>query len=325
MRSRSRVFASVMMLAFTGSWVLAQAVPPTTVRGAEFAAAVNVMKRNLKLEGRLFVPQSVERARGAIVFMTVSVFPDGYFGVAQEAATAWPSLAARLGAAVLHVRVSNIVRPAGVVAPSEEVARNAAIGGSDALLSLLERLADESGHRELREAPLAFWGFSAVANFGTVFATLYPERTVAVVRYHSHLREMSIDETRLSRVPVLLLAGGADRRAGMEDAESLWSRGKASGAPWTLAVDSAATHWDEASLQRANEVFIPWMASVFRQRVPSSGTKLRVVDGTDGWLGDRRTATAAPYGVFAGTKGEAVWLPDGATARAWQLQNEPGK
>lgn len=322
---RSRPLVSAMMLAFTGNTVLAQGVASTTVRGAEFAAAVNVTQRNVKLEGRLFVPQSVERARGVIVFMTVGVFPDAYLGAAREAATASPSLAAQLGAAVLYVRVSNIVPPAGVVPAPEQVARNAGLGGSDALLSLLERLGDESGRGELRKAPLAFWGYSAVANFGTVFATLYPERTVAVVRYHSHLREMSIDETRLGRVPVLLLAGGSDRTAGVEDAQSLWSRGRASGAPWTLAVDSAAPHWDEASLQRANEVFIPWMASVFGQRVPSTGTELRVVDDTSGWLGDRRTATAAPRGVFAGAKNEAVWLPDAAAAQAWQLHTTPVK
>ena len=37
-----------------------------------------------------------------------------------------------------------------------------------------------------------------------------------------------------------------------------------------------------------------------------------------GWLGDVRTATIAPSATYAGTRSDASWLPDEASARAWQ-------
>jgi hypothetical protein len=48
------------------------------------------------------------------------------------------------------------------------------------------------------------------------------------------------------------------------------------------------------------------------------GTRLRTVTDASGWLGNNHTAEIAAYGVFAGPKQEASWLPDEITARGWQ-------
>jgi hypothetical protein len=53
--------------------------------------------------------------------------------------------------------------------------------------------------------------------------------------------------------------------------------------------------------------------------------RMRAVTDKSAWLGNNQTGEAAPYRTFAGSKGEASWLPDEASARAWQKALGLGK
>jgi len=137
------------------------------------------------------------------------------------------------------------------------------VGGDDALLLLLQRLGDESGHRELKDAPLLFFGWSATASFGTTFAELHPDRTIGIIRYHSHRRGMTENLSVLKSIPTLIIAGGKDETAGVQDAEALWASGRAVRAPWTFAIEPNATHGDERVLFRtADNLLAPWITAV---------------------------------------------------------------
>src|SRR5262249_13382840 len=155
-------------------------------------------------------------------------------------------------------------------------------------------------------------------NFGTTFAALYPERTVAFIRYHSHLRGAPLDVDAVKNIPALLIAGGKDETAGSDDAEALWRSGRSAGAPWTFAIDPQEAHANEASVVSSHELILPWIAAIIRLRLATGSARLQPIGRDGGWFGDGRTGDFAPGATFAGQKAEASWLPDEAAARGWR-------
>jgi hypothetical protein len=189
--------------------------------------------------------------------------------------------------------------------------------GIEGLLTLMQRLSQESSHRELRDAPLLFWGDSALGQLGITFAMIHPQRTIAFVRYHA-VPTGHLDIKALSQIPALFVAGEKDTTdANVENSEDLWKRGRSSGAPWTLAVEPNATHAEE--LKKADNLVIPWITAVLRQRLPSSGTTLRPITDSSAWLGNNKTGQVTPYSSFPESKPEATWLPDEASAQGWRV------
>ena len=140
-------------------------------------------------------------------------------------------------------------------------------------------------------------------------------------RLHSvstHLRGLSPNVKACRNIPALLIAGGKDEQAGTEDAETLWRSGRSAGAPWTFAIDPAATHGSEEHFVSNHALMIPWIAAVLRQRLAPDSTRLRPVTDDSGWLGNNQSADVVPHtGVFRSQRA-ASWLPDEVTARGWQ-------
>jgi hypothetical protein len=259
------------------------------VHGAEFVSGVNLRERDVKIDGVLFIPQQVARIRAVIVAPAWGIGADFY---ADESVK---RLAAATGTALLRATMSHIQTTGMGI-----VSQNAALGGAEALLLLLRRLGQESGRAELGDIPVIFWGHSSAGPFGTSFAGLHPERTVAFVRYHSG-PFVGADLTRVASIPGLFFVGGKDQQlcpdGTRECAQRLWATGRAAGAPWTFALEPEAVHGNVADAVRANRLLEPWLNAVLDRRVPPAGGPLRPV-----------TAEA----------GTANWLPDEASARAWQ-------
>ena len=281
------------------------------VQGAEFAAAANLTEKNIKAEGTIFVPHKVPRVLAVIV--TVGRAP--LVERAGEPFYAWRTLSETSGCALLYLRLGTI-RPEP--AAGDVFVRDAGAGGADALLAILQRLGEQSTRPELKDALLLLWGGSAGAGFGTTVAELYPERTVAFIRYHAHLRGWFPNMKVLKDIPALLIAGGNDETAGTEDAERFWKNARSAGAPWTFAVEPGATHRDDQTLVSSQQLILPWIAAVLRQRLEPGSTRLRPVTENSGWLGNNHKDEVAPYATFPGPKREASWLPDEITARGWR-------
>ena len=198
----------------------------------------------------------------------------------------WRELAESVQGVLLGVRFRPSARLPGGLA-----AVNQADGGAEALLSLLERLAQESGHPELGAAPLVLWGHSAGGGVASILAGLHPDRTLAFVRYHSG--PVTGDLGVVSKIPALLLSGALDTTAPIQVAESLWKRGRALGAPWTFAVEPQAQHGDQEDLEKASEFMMKWIAAVVRHRLPLGDSTMRVVNDKAAWMGDNRTGAVA--------------------------------
>ena len=305
------------------------------VSGAEFVAGANINEKNIKADGTIFVPDGVSRVRAVVVLVEalpgaerspLRPFIDLAAGRFRD--QAWRRLCETSECALLHLRLGTIrAEPSpgiivnGVVVRNgvpNRIVRNAAEGGTDALLMIMQRLGDESGHQEVKDCPLLLWGWSAAASFGTTFAELYSERTIAFIRYHTHLRGLSPNVQRLKNIPALLIAGQKDETAGTEDAETLWRSGRAAGAPWTFAIEPGATHADEERFVSSHELMIPWIAAVLRDRLEPGSARLAPVRENTGWFGENRTMEIAPDRTFSGAEAQSSWLPDEPTARAWR-------
>ena len=281
------------------------------VPGAEFTADVNLTEKNVKAEGTIFVPRKVPRVRAVIVTVGRAPLVD----LTAEPFYLWRTLSETSECAVLYLRLGTI-RPDPEAGPV--FIRNAAAGGADALFAILQRLGEQSAHPELNDVRVLLWGGSSGAGFGTTFAELYPERTVAFIRYHAHLRGWSPNLKVLREIPALLIAGGKDDTAGTEDAEALWKDGRSAGAPWTFAIEPRATHQDKQTLVSSQALIIPWIAAVLRQRLQPGSMRLRPVSEDSGWLGNNRSTEVSRYATFPGPKREASWLPDEVTAHGWR-------
>ena len=273
------------------------------------------------MQGKLFLPRSTHRVRGVIVLANYNLFGQGLFYDPH-----WRRLAQSCRCALLWMQLNSIQLISWKIPISRLYMRNARVGGADALFLLLRNLGKVSNHHELRKAPLLFWGWSAIASFGTTFAELYPKRTVAFVRYHTHRRGLPATVGSLKAMPVLLIAGGKDETAGIKDAENFWKMARTSGTPWTFAIDPNGGHSsDPLVYQTSDELVVPWIAGVLRLRLPPEGTKLRPVTNAEGWLGNNATGQIGQVGSFDGSKTAISWIPDQASARGWQDVVRPPK
>jgi pimeloyl-ACP methyl ester carboxylesterase len=292
-------------------------------RGLEFAAALNLPNRGIKAEGTLFIPRDVSRVRAVVVLFSAGLSWDGLGGSFYRDAQL-RSLAQQLGCALLLPRITNIVQTDRGLG-SIDTLRNAGAGGADALVALLQRLGEESGHRELADAPVLLWGNSRTGHFVATFAALHPQRTIAFVQYHTG--GPGLEMNGLREIPALLLEAKGDIATNKSQAqwpadffsETGWKRGRAAGAPWTFGIEPNASHINEKDLPVANALVIPWIAAVLQQRLSPGGKALRVVSGASGWLGDLNTHEIAPLDTFVGAARAATWLPDEASARGWRI------
>lgn len=304
---------AILVVWFTIGPVGGQDANARAVSGKEFSATVRLRGDEVALEGVLFIPEQVVE-----VHRVIAVIAWGLGSALYEDAD-WRELSERTQSGLLRLTVGNDPPMTERTPIPQQAVRNAVVGGGDGLLLLLDRLAGESGHPELRSAKLLLWGHSAAGSFALTFAALHPHRTIGFVRYHSHLRELPVDIESAANVPGLLLAGETDQVAGVEDSRALWQRGRSLAAPWTFGVEPGIPHGTREGLKQANRVALPWVSAVIQLRMPPGQLQLRSVDESSGWLGNPETGSIDAYGAFADVKREASWLPDETSAQGWRV------
>ena len=277
----------------------------------QFSSAINLPERDVKAEGALLLPEAGGRVRFVMVALRWGL--GGPLFDDPQTQSRLPPESAFLRVAISHIRARS----------GASVNNSAGLGGDQAVMRLLKRLGEETGHAELTDAPLVIWGHSAAGPFGSSFAGLHPERTLAFVRYHSGV-VLGGDMKVVSRIPALLFIGEKDTTAdpavgndSQEGPRALWRSGRSANAPWAFAFEPNATHGDLDALNKAYDLLIPWLNAVVRTRLSENGT-LRSVREESGWLGDNRTGDIAPYTGFNGSKNDASWFPDEASAREWR-------
>lgn len=285
-------------------------------QGLEFAAAANLLEKNVKVEGTLFLPDTLDRVRLVVVVMNWGISPAVYED------PEWRRLVTSLGGGLLHARITNI-RAISPLRP--QLVRQAALGGDAGLLMVLNRLAEESGHEELKDVPMLLWGHSATGVFVATFAGLHPERTVGFIGYHTIRRGIPVNLNIVSRIPALLFSGEKDDQERIDDTEDLLKSGRAIDAPWALVMEPGVTHDSIEGVKKANLLVMPWVRAVVRQRVAPASSNLIALTDRGGWIGNRRTMKIEPYASVSEAATDWSWLPDDASARAWQVVSDSVK
>ena len=311
-----RFFVGSLLALVIGTSAIDGRVPqPNEPTGQEFSAAAQGGGGAVDVEGTLLIPRRAGQMRAIITVLRWGV------GMWVYDDPSWRQLADDLHCGVLRLVVNNHNGPDNPLElpVGQQAVRNAALGGAEGVLNVLGELARRSGRREIADAKLLFWGHSAAGSFGTTFAELYPTRTIAFVRYHSHSRGLPVDLAKVGRTPALIVAGEKDTTAGVEDSETLWRSGRLLEAPWTYAVEPAATHGSPEALKKANELAIPWVRAVIEQRLSKGGGELLPVAPRSGWLTSISGGESAPLESFRGPKEDAAWLPDAASLQGWRV------
>ncbi|MCX6970826.1 MAG: hypothetical protein NTV93_11865 [Verrucomicrobia bacterium] len=204
----------------------------------------------------------------------------------------------------------------------------------------VDHLSELSGRVELKKAPLAFWGLSAGSNVSSRYCVFFPERVAAFASSTGTCGPGGEINAKNLDIPMFFAIGGTDKPDWVKGSLDNAQRGQGK-APWTVALQKTQGH----GIGKSMDVIVPFLqatvkqrlgtaapapgtTSIFKSELPNIGSSSRPAAGTAkalkklnlqaGWLGNPTTYDIAPYAGYKGSKSQAIWLPDEATAQAWQ-------
>jgi len=192
-------------------------------------------------------------------------------------------------------------------------------GSGSALLTALDRFAEQSGHNELATAPWLLWGHSGGGYWVLAMTKTYPERILATFAYSPAFDPDFTYPALAEKIPVMIRhAGAADYNAAGVDcwgtAIHTFSKLRNVNGLVSIAYNKGQNH----NLSYTRYMAIPFFESVLAQRLPAKGdTKLRDMDFTRSWLGDTLTNKIFKLSTYPGNKISLCWLPDSVSAKKW--------
>lgn len=180
-------------------------------------------------------------------------------------------------------------------------------------VAALDTLAKRTSHPEISSIPWSLWGHSGGAWWVTVVTDLYPTRVCCTVP-QSYCKNNT--NPLAYRVPMLHHDGGS------YDAvrnDGCFNDGRSHNALWAHAVNPGT---DGHSCANMRTLALPWMDIVMTARLPDSAgapaSKMKPMDTTNAWYGDKTTKTVAPAASFTGNKATACWFPNRRMAVLWR-------
>jgi pimeloyl-ACP methyl ester carboxylesterase len=274
---------------------------------AGFDASDNIFETRLepgpddlfeKASFRIWIPDGVEVLRGVIVHQHGC----GRNGMLVPWDHHWRALASKWDCALMGTHFQQ--------ADSCASWYNPLYGSDRAFHDALDRLAEQSGHPELKKVPWALWGHSGGAFWVCRMLQLHPERIVAVVARSGGFK---ISNPASFDVPVLFNYGKKERPR--LNGLTYYPFGREKDAPWLIAPDPVTGH--ECGNSRL--LAIPFLDVCFDLRLPSEKHEaLRRIPMENTWLGDPGSFEITERAGFEGDPLARVWLPNGDFARKWQ-------
>jgi len=187
-------------------------------------------------------------------------------------------------------------------------------GTGRALLEALAKLAVQSKHPELKDAPLAMWGHSAGGQFNYNFTAWAPERVIAFVAVKGGYYQGTTD-SRSRSVPALFFIGEKDESFRVQNITEVFQTNRRQGAVWCLAVEPNEGH----GIGKTLDLALAFFDAVVPLRLPAAGQRtLRNVDQAPAWLGNLSSYEIASAASYSGAANEAAWLPDEVMAQRWK-------
>jgi poly(3-hydroxybutyrate) depolymerase len=265
-----------------------------------------------KAEFRLWLPKDTARVRAVAVLVPGS----NGDGRGQVDDPVWQAFATKNNVALLGCRLTDKQHDQGFI---EEYA-NVSKGSGQALLDSLGRLAKQSSHPELANAPLLLWGMSAGGQFNYEFVAWKPERVIAFVVNKGGIYYSALLSREARNVPGILFIGGKDLISRVETITGLFALNRRGGALWALAEEPGAAH----IVGKSRDVAMALYEDVLPLRLPETpasgdgAVTLRPLDERAGYLGDFKTKTFQKQGDTKVPGDPTAWLPTLRVAQAWQ-------
>lgn len=276
----------------------------SSIRGATVDQAIQPQPGDNFTEARfrLWLPENVQRVRG--VFVLVPWYQRDGLNLVDE--PRWQQLATRWNFGLLGCTLRG----------KEDAYYLADKGTGRALLDALVKLAVQSKHPELKDAPLAMWGHSAGGQFNYNFTAWAPERVIAFVAVKGGYYQAATD-SRSRSVPALFFIGEKDESFRVQNITEVFQTNRRQGAVWCLAVEPNEGH----GIGKTLDLALAFFDAVVPLRLPTTASRtapLRSVDQTRGWLGNLSSYEVASAATYSDSANEAAWLPDEVTAQKWK-------
>ena len=187
----------------------------------------------------------------------------------------------------------------------------------------VDKLAAQNGIPDLKSPPLIFWGHSAGANVNEAYAKRFPERVLAAINLKGPVGPGDTTPAK-NRVPFLIITGMKDKPEWVAGSKANFEVGHKAHAPWTQALSPNEGH----ESGKSRPLMMAFLHAVLLQRLgppptaPSAFPKpveVKSISDSDGWLGNPTTYDIASQSSYQGDRNAAIWIPDEATAKAWQV------
>ena len=251
---------------------------------------------------RLWLPDNVQQVRG--LFVLVPGYQRDGLDLVNE--PRWQQLATRWNFGLL-----------GCTLRDEKGAYYLADKGTGrALLEALAKLAVQSKHPELKEAPLAMWGHSAGGQFNYNFTAWAPERVISFVAVKGAYYQAATD-ARSRSVPALFFTGEKDETTRIQNITDVFQTNRRQGAVWCLAVERNEGHGVGKTLDLALAFFDAVIPLRLDTNTPRK-SGLRSINDVSAWLGNLSSYEIASASTYQQSPLEAAWLPNEATAQKWK-------
>jgi hypothetical protein len=223
----------------------------------------------------------------------------------------WQDIATRHGLALLGLHLTDHPHDQMFIEEYCDVRR----GSGQALLDALTKLAHQSDHPELADAPLALWGISAGGQYGYEFACWRPELTITFTLNKGGVYYTALAPRATRQIPALLYIGLEDSPFRTDIVKGIHSMNRRADALWALTPEPGAGH----AVARSLELSELYLDEVIPLRLPKKpGAPLRPLNLQDGYLGDTKTHEITPYNQEKAKEAPHAWLPTQRTAKAWQ-------
>ena len=177
-------------------------------------------------------------------------------------------------------------------------------GSGPAFIQALEKLAVQSGHRELSQIPWILWGHSAGGHWANYMAREYPNRVIMLISRSGHGSEYIGSDLK---IPNLQLAGEKEVDTSQKWFRKLMTTGELRAVAIEPDVGHACTY--------SRFLTAAYIEAVLSELEKNGQVPL---ERTKGWLGDIDTLQIGDYESFKGNKDRAYWLVNETFARQWR-------
>jgi len=190
-------------------------------------------------------------------------------------------------------------------------------GSASALMQILARAGEQTGHSELSDVPWMLWGHSGGGYWLLAMLRDYPERILAAVSYSAAFDPQWDYSAAASEVPLLLRHAGpidAPFANCCETAYHTFDKLRAMDAPVSIAYNHGQHH----NLSHLRHIMIPFFESAMVQRLPDNVHQpMKPIDDGKCFLADTLTHQLYREAGFTGDKSAMCRFIDETAALKW--------